>query len=195
MSWITLEQAKTRLGIDCADPSQDSKVQSAIDYAVAMVESYCQRHFEKMTYVDEFYPYTLTPYLGNWPVASLDKVELDDNDLTADVEYNLDKMRGVVRFDQGLNNWTGYYAMKLTYTAGYDPIPDDLMTATLDVVMARFHRENDDPSRGPVKFERIDGSVSVSYGEPAGTDPEAGSVSPYVAVLNRYRSETTQGAW
>lgn len=195
MSWITLDQAKARIGIDCADPSQDAQVQGAIDYAISMVESYCQRNFEKTTYVNEYYPYQLTAYLGNWPVESLDQVMLDDDDKTADAEYDLDKQRGIVRFVQGLNNWTGYYSMQLTYTAGYDPIPDDLMTAALDVVMARFHRADDDPSRGPVKFERIDGSVSVSYGDPAGADPALGDISPYIGVLNRYRSETTQGAW
>lgn len=194
MSWITLEDAKERLGIDCADPSQDDAVQSAIDYAITMVESYCQRKFERKTYIDSFYPYVYTAFLLNWPVESIDKVELDGDEVV-DPTYDLDKMRGIVRFNQGLNNWTNKYEMLITYTGGFDPIPDDLMEAALDVVKARFEQKDDDPSKGPVKFERIDGSVSVSYGDPPATDPTAGAVSPYIGVLNRYRSEQTQGAW
>lgn len=194
MSWITLLEAKERLGIDCADPSQDTAVQSAIDYAVTMVESYCQRNFAQATYVDYFYPYVLTAFVKNWPVASVDKVELDGEE-AVDPVYQLDKMRGIVRFDQGLNNWTSKYEMAITYTGGFATIPEDLKQATLDIVMARFQSKDDDPSRGAVKFERIDGSVSVSYGDPPATDPTEGHVSPHAAVLNRYRSEVTQGAW
>lgn len=194
MSWITLEQAKQRLGIDCTDPSYDDAVQSAIDYSIALVETYCHRNFAEEQQDESYLPVPRVTYLKNWPVASIDDIQLDGV-VQSDVTYTLDPMKGIVYFNSGWTTWDHTSLLTITYTAGYAVIPTDLLEAALDVVMARYNTVDDDPSRGPVKFERIDGSVSVSYGDPAGSDSSTGLLSPHLMVLNTYRSERTQGAW
>lgn len=194
MSWITLEQAKQRLGIDCTDPSRDTEVQAAIDYSIALVENYCERNFLEVAQSEEYYPVPQVVYLKNWPIASVDSFELDGA-VQADVEYKLDPIRGIIYFQSGWSTWDHDSLLKVNYTAGFQVIPTDLLQATLDVVMARFNRADDDPTRGPVKFERIDGSVSVSYGDPLTSDPSVGLLAPHLMILNTYRSERTQGAW
>lgn len=194
MSWITLDQAKERLGIPCTDPSRDAQVQSAIDYSIALVETYCRRQFEQLLYTQEFFPAGLVVYLRNWPLVSIDNIYLDDEE-QLDVEYTIDPIRGVVYFKTGFVTASNPELLRLVYTAGYNPIPENLLNATLDVVMARYNTSDDDPSRGPIKMERMEGSVSVSYGTPGGANPETGALNPHLMVLNTYRSEATQGAW
>lgn len=198
MSWITLDQGKTRLGIDLGDATQDAEVQAAIDYATALVETYCQRNFEQATYIEN---YSLIPYrpvstsipLKNWPVVTIDEIDIDDEIVTP--TYKLDPVRGVLYFTSG--SWYDKVLLKITYTGGYNPVPDDLTNATLDVMAARFYTKDNDPSKGPVKFERIDGSVSVSYGQSVieQGDGSMGILAPFAMILNFYRSERTQGAW
>lgn len=191
MSWITLDEAKTRLGIDCTDPSHDTEIQSAIDYAIAIVEEYCLRQFDRQSYSDTFFMPSQNLFLTNWPVVTVDEIDMD-GEIIADATYKLDTVNGVVYFDSGLSQLDGD-VVKITYTAGYDPIPTVLLNATMDVMTSRYYSVDDDPSQGPVKMERIDGSVTVAYDTPRTTGD--GPLAPYIGVLQRYRSERTQGYW
>lgn len=193
MSWITLEQGKDRMGIDCTDPSRDKQVQSAIDYATALVEKWCERSFQEGQNTDTYFPPEYVVYLSNWPVVTIDDILYDDVSQT-DLTYKLDKSRGVLYFDTGLTTFTGIDELKVAYTGGYNPVPQDLTDAVLDVAWARFQSADDDPSKGHVKFERVDGFVSTSYGDPL-ISAEQGILAPYAQILNRYRSERTQGSW
>jgi len=194
MSWLNLTDAKARLNIDCADPSHDQSVQEAMDYAEAVVEVYCQRNFALMEQTQGFFPMKTTCYLENWPVQSVEEIKFDGVVQTG-LTYKLDPLKGVIYFDTSLTTIEELTFGEVTYTAGFDPIPTDLMNAALDIMAVRYNTKGDDPSKGPVKFERIDGSVSVSYGEPFGFKSDTGTLTPYLTVLNSYRSERTQGAW
>ena len=197
MSWLTVDDLKTRLQLPCDDPSQDSQLQAAVDYAVALVEEYCQRNFAEQQQTEDFFPVEPIVYLKNWPLVTLDEVWIDGVEQT-DSTYHIDPIRGVVHFDVGLNNWADKNLMRLVYTAGYSTIPTVLQNATLDVAAARFYTADDDPSLGPVKQERIEGSVTVSYGSPAGSRDDSGyggRLGAHIGILNQFRSERTQGAW
>lgn len=195
MSWITLEEAKTRLGIDCTDPSQDADVQAAVDYAIAIVEEYCQRNFAEQQQTEAFFKPGNTIYLKNWPVASIDELQVDGEVITP--EYTIDMITGTLYLKAGTFNQYSDDLLSVQYTAGYNPVPLVLKNAALDVVNARYQTADEDPTRGPVKFERIDGSVSVSYGDP-GVSSEGsayGALQSYRMIIDMYRSERTQGVW
>ena len=197
MTWLTVDDLKSRLQIPCDDPSQDVQLQASVDYAIALVEEYCKRNFEEQQQTEDFYPVEFTVYLKNWPLTTVDEVWIDGVEQT-DPTYHIDPIRGVVYFDVGLNNWSDKNQMRLVYTAGYSVIPTVLKNATLDIAAARFYTADDDPSLGSVKQERIEGSVTVSYGTPTGSSEGSGyggTIGAHIGILNQFRSEHTQGAW
>lgn len=195
MSWITLDEAKQRLGIDCTDPSQDTEVQAAVDYAIALIEEYCQRNFEEQQQTEAFFKPGKVLYLKNWPVAQINEITVD-GEVQTDFRYTLDMITGTVYLQTEFNRYS-HDLISFDYTAGYNPVPAALKNAALDLVNARYQTADEDPTRGPVKFERIDGSISVSYGDPgSSTEGSAyGALQSYRMVIDMYRSERTQGAW
>lgn len=197
-SWITLEQGKTRLGIPSGDTSKDAEVQAAIDYATDLVEEYCQREFAQGAYTEQvFKPTEKIIYLNNWPAASVDEIRRDAV-VYAEAVYDLNPIHGEVHFDAGQTNFSDTVLLEIDYTGGYNPVPDVLTNAVLDVMKIRYDTFSEDPSLGPLKFERVDGYVSRSYGDPytsLGNDGMSRTFGPALDIINKFRSERTQGSW
>lgn len=198
MSWITLDEGKTRLGIDLGDATKDAEVQAAIEYATNLVENYCEREFEEASQTYAAYKPGLEIWLRNWPVASIDQVLYDDVDQVPMPAFDLNPLNGLVQFDSGSVNFSDVTVLKVVSTAGYNPVPQVLTDAVLDVMTVRYKTFDEDPSLGPLKFERVDGYVSRSYGDPyAGTDSDGTPrvLVPYKGVIDSFRSYRTQGSW
>ena len=195
MALVTVDQAKLVLGIDAADASQDAALQAQIAQTSAAIHRYVDRVLVMQGYRDQFRyvcnwmgiaePLELRQYpiavdVGGLPVVSI----VQDGTGIDPLYYEADIDRGLIYAldSAGAYGWTGLL-ITVDYTAGYDPIPDDVQAAALDWLTARWHSEGRDPS---LRAEAIPDVLSQTY---AGADPMAASGIPGTArdLLEPYR--------
>ena len=184
LALVTVEQAKATLGIDAADTGQDTALAALIGQVSAAIHRYIDRILVQQGYRDQF------RYVANWmfvgeplqlwqyPVA-LDEdgapvaaIVQDGNPVDAAL-YEADDERGLLySIDaSGAYGWTGLL-ITVDYTAGYDPIPEDVQAAALDWLTARWHSEGRDPS---LRSETVPDLLAQTY---AGADPMVSSGIP-----------------
>lgn len=187
LALVTLDQAKATLGIDMIDTSQDAALQTQINQVSAAIHRYVDRILVRQGYRDQF------RYVCNWmrlgePLALWQyPIALDENGdpiaiivqdgSTVDAAlYEANDERGLLySIDAaGAYGWTGLL-IAVDYTAGYDPIPDDVQAAALDWLTARWHSEGRDPS---LRSETIPDLLAQTY---AGADPMNASGIPGTA--------------
>jgi hypothetical protein len=187
LALVTVEQAKATLGIDAADTSQDTALAALIDHVSAAIHRYIDRILVQQGYRDQF------RYVANWmfvgeplalwqyPVAlnedgaAVAAIVQDGNTVDAAL-YEANDERGLLySIDaSGAYAWTGLL-ITVDYTAGYDPIPDDVQAAALDWLTARWHSEGRDPS---LRSETVPDLLAQTY---AGVDPMAATGIPGTA--------------
>ena len=137
---ITLSRLKLDLAINASDTSSDAQLTNYINAASDQIEGLCNRRFKQ-----ESYTHRLTgkgdSYIifEQFPVTTLTSVNNDDKwifgsgtELVVDTQVSVDKETFLVR--RGLcNPWkTMPMAVKVTYTAGYDAIPEGLQQACVE---------------------------------------------------------------
>ncbi len=159
---ITLAEYKAYEGI--TNPNQDTEISTIIPKVTELVKNYCRRSF--IDYYDDaktdLYAGGDILYLKEFPVTSISSVEYSSDygkTYTTLVEYTdwaLDKlMDGIVpintlnTFPEAVN---GY---RVTYTAGYEVIPEDLKLAVMDLLT--YYMKND----GAVHSPKAPGTNSV----------------------------------
>jgi len=187
LALVTVEQAKATLGIDAADTSQDTALAALIDHVSAAIHRYIDRILVQQGYRDQF------RYVANWmfvgeplqlwqyPVA-LDEdgypvAAVVQDGVTVDATlYESNDERGLLySIDaSGAYGWTGLL-ITVDYTAGYDPIPEDVQAAALDWLTARWHSEGRDPT---LRSETVPDLLAQTY---AGSDPMAATGIPGTA--------------
>lgn len=159
-SLITLAEYKAYAGI--TSPNQDAAIQAIIPKVSALVKSYCKSSF--VDYVDDPKSQVFNGGFGSialdeYPVRSVQSVEYSlDYGLTYTplTEYT----HYVVDGDYVVSVSPGGFAptlrgYKITYTAGYEELPEDLKLATLDLVT--YYIRNDSAVHSP----KVPGSNSV----------------------------------
>lgn len=152
MTW-DLAAARARIGVvDDADTTQDVNLQAALDTALAVAESYCDRAFLKQDDTQEFTaPIPATLLVRRWPLATLASImpldplpEPPPDPVAIPSQWKIDKKRGMI-FIVGMPPWiypsglplppdfpwtvTGRVGFVLAYNGGYDPLPADLEAA------------------------------------------------------------------
>lgn len=134
----TVEDVKESLGIVSSDTTKDNLIKRKINQATLAIENYTGRHFKETTYTNEEYPATHTNQLvlAQRPITSLTSLQVRDAGLNEnswnDVETSLyfagtDKTAGVI--DTLFNARGRSNSYRVTYTAGYATIPEDLAEA------------------------------------------------------------------
>lgn len=86
-----------------------------------------------------------TLWLGARPVVSVATVTVSGTVLTVNTDYTVDLERGRLGLVStgALGSWpVGFQAIEVTFTAGYDPTPADLIPLTASVVQAMLDRPN-----------------------------------------------------
>lgn len=187
LALVTVEQAKATLGIGAADTSQDAALQALIGQVSAAIHRYIDRILVQQGYRDQF------RYVANWmcvgeplrlwqyPIA-LDEdgaavATIVQDGVAVDVAlYEANDERGLLySIDaSGAYGWTGLL-ITVDYTAGYDPVPEDVQAAALDWLTSRWHSEGRDPS---LRSETVPDLLGQTY---AGVDPMASSGVPGTA--------------
>ncbi len=135
MALFTLTELKTFLGI--SGTTEDAQLTPMVAAVNAWVLKYLDRGIEKTTYTGELYDGTGTAslILRNYPVSAVTKVLIENEELKA-VDYDDRVESGTDGYwikdaDTGIlfrsSCWPrGRGLIKVSYTAGYDEIPDDL---------------------------------------------------------------------
>jgi hypothetical protein len=186
-----LNALKEYLGIEPDDTSQDAELLRALNLAGSVCETYLDRVIAKREVGEHFQSYFGRVTLHHTPV-----------DHTADVTVTLDgvEMSGFEVYEerwklphltrQGMQmdmplDWRKYDRVTVTYTAGYDPIPDDLAQALVYVAADLFASQGTGTlpggggSSGAVKSMSIHDVGSITYDVGNTNTGGGGSISSF----------------
>lgn len=160
-----LADVKESLGI--TDTSKDNLIIRKINQATKAIESYCGRRFAATVYTNIEYDATNTDQLilRQRPVVSFTSLETRDSGLnydsweTIDSElYFVDENASVIDLTfNARGKWNRY---RVTYTAGYTTIPDDLAEACAS--LACYYVQNSDGSDVGV-LQKKEGQRELRY--------------------------------
>lgn len=164
---VTLSEYKTYVGI--VSPTQDDAISTIITKVSQLVKNVCRRTF--VDWVDEskseIYSGGDSFTLQEFPVLAVSSVEYSSDyganytTLTEYTDWVLDRQNEQIKpissngvFDYAIN---GY---RVTYTAGYESIPEDLKLAVLDLVTYYLKNDsaihsNKSPGTNSVQIEYI----------------------------------------
>lgn len=169
-----LASVKETLGIASGNTAKDNLIRRKINQATRVIEAFCalpeDHHFKQATYTNEEYTGTgSNQFVFNMrpvtSVTSFQRATSGDSDASwDDVESelyftdNLDAGVMPLNFSEG----SRYNSFRVTYVAGYDPIPADLAEAC--VTLAAYLVDNATTGSG-VKSKQ-EGSRKIEYFEP-----------------------------
>lgn len=161
---FTLAEYKAYVGISSIN--QDTEIKAIIPIASQMVKTYCRRTF--VDYVNDAKTEVFGGggeriFLSEFPVLAVSSVEQSVDygstytTLVEFTDYAVDhEDDGIVPINTVDNLWprliNGY---KVTYTGGYEDVPDDLKVAAMD--LATYYLKND----MAVKAQRAAGANTV----------------------------------
>lgn len=139
-----LNDVKESLGISSSITTYNNLLIRKINQATRAIESYCGRRFIATQYTDVEYTATITDQivLRQRPIIEFTSLGIRDSSLNVDdwetIEsgvYFIDKNAGVLNLNFNANGRWGRY--RVTYSAGYYTIPEDLAEAC--VSLAAFY--------------------------------------------------------
>lgn len=145
----TVSDVKESLGIASSVTTYDNLITRKINQATLAIENYCGRRFALTTYTDEVYNASGTDQLvlKQRPITALTAygsrdTPLNDEDwdeIDTDL-YFYDSGAGLVNglFNSG-HGWSRY---RVTYSAGYATIPEDLAEACATLACFYFNNSN-----------------------------------------------------
>jgi hypothetical protein len=145
---VTLAEYKAYAGI--ASTNQDAEINSIIPKASELVKSICRR-----TFVDYVNNSKEEVYAGGWnklylkeyPILSITSVEASVDygatytELVEFTDYAVDQEDGTIVCIYALEFPKYVNGYKVTYTAGYETLPEDLKLAVLDLIT--YYLKND----------------------------------------------------
>lgn len=147
----TKADVKESLGIPSSDTTYDNLITRKINQATRAIESYCGRRFASTAYTNEVYTGTSIDelILRQRPVISLTSLDIRDSGLNYDNWETIDSQLYFTDANAGLlklnfsarGKWDRY---RVTYTAGYATIPEDLAEACAS--LACYYVNNADGS-------------------------------------------------
>ena len=122
--------------------TKTSLITNLINRATDLIESYCDRRFISTAYTNEVYDGmgAHTIVLKQFPVTAISSLqyrnayfpEFTSNWTTIDSSYYDYKSSGIVYYTMKFSNSVLHY--RISYTAGYTTIPNDLAQACIELV-------------------------------------------------------------
>lgn len=143
---VTLEEVKSFLGI--SDDQYDAFITFQINLISESIELFCRRKFEITDYAQTFYrnDYARFNNLGgditlyNYPVNSIDSVEIDDIEVDPS-EYRFTKNGYLTRGDG--RHWAALAddKIKVFYNAGFSEIPYNIKNTIFSIVGENLNKK------------------------------------------------------
>ncbi len=201
--WITLAAAHTLLGT--TTPADDVAVQGYIDAIAAMLLNYLGRSLPHCEHRDvNFRPTGSFINTRHWPILAITSITSEGSTI-AETEFDIDEDLGMFYYNaEGISfNGAQPKDITITYEAGYDPIPAELLTI-FNTLLTDLNDAGGTAvtSTGEIKkvslvgvaaVEFDTGTSSVAY---SGVDRQSGvpeALKPFTGTLDRYRSDSTMG--
>lgn len=154
MSFTTVSDVKLFLNKETLTPFETAQVERLIPHVDGIITNYCGWNLQAEDYVNQYNgDGTNILDLKVYPLNTLTKVLLDDEDITTDVAYNAKD--GVLTYDNTFTSGTNN--VEVTFNAGFVTIPQDLQYAADYLVVVNFNRitqENIGISKG--KFNNVE---------------------------------------
>jgi len=166
---IDLEDAKTAIGIDLGDRTQDNKLHQLINGASWAANSITKRKLKSRTLTEHYSgDGTNELFTNQYPITTLTSVHddlaraygsdtlVDSDDLAImpnDLAYKIVYDGGA--FSKGIKN------LKVVYIAGYITIPWDLAQAVIEIVMFGWN-QRDKGYLGVISQQLADGSIQLA---------------------------------
>lgn len=141
----TRDNVKTYLGL--SGTTHDDVIDALISAASEAVENFCGRKFDVTAYTEYHHGggassvvlqrRPVTEVSGLWDDLARD---FDDESLVDSDDYVLDSESGIIHLLWGAAFSDGVRNVKVSYSAGYSSVPDDVAHACVMLVAAWFHR-------------------------------------------------------
>lgn len=162
----TVADVKESLGLDSGDSSKNNLIIRKINQATLMIQNYTGRMFKLTTYTDEEYNSTGTdqlmlrqrPVVGSVTLSSRDTSfnEADWDTVDTNLQF-VNEEAGIIDLTfRTYGKWDRY---KVTYSAGYDTIPEDIAEAA--ATLAAFLVENG--TSGTNVRSKTEGQRKIEY--------------------------------
>lgn len=190
-SLISLDDAKNLLDIPLTDTSQDVAIQGAIDGISTGICNYCDRFFVVQTYRDQLrnpcFGYGDPLRTRQFPIVTddtgeakltvtVDGVVLDPSSYDLDIDFG--------RVYLITSGWAGA-SVVVDYSAGFDPIPPDVVSAASIWLVGDWMARNRDPA---IKSEAIFDVMTVVYNDQSSANTmDAGPPDQSCNLLLPYR--------
>ena len=186
MPQATRDKIKRMLGINSSVTTYDDTIDDLLDVADQIVlDDLGLLTFGITTYNENYsFDYDVSELgLTYAPVASVVALTMSQNILVQNTEYFVNKELGYIElkdktFDLGIN------VVSIEYTAGFDPLPSDVVYATNLIAVSLFNQQS---HAGFKKEKAGDYSYEMETG--------SGSYIPAMAsrILNKYRRLYARG--
>lgn len=180
----TIEQLLTRM---TTTPDED-RAAAVLDDASAAVRSYCGQDFDEATTTDRLRFRRGRLRLPQRPVLSVDTIVDVAGAAVAATWDGLDQLAVITPtlgdFETNITattTWTG--VVDVTYSHGYDPIPDDIVAVVCNIAARSLGVP---PEAAPLSGESIT-NYSYTIG-PVGAAGTVGLFADERALLDRYRT-------
>tara|TARA_R110000822_G_scaffold40834_8_gene110771 strand:- start:1563 stop:2165 length:603 start_codon:yes stop_codon:yes gene_type:complete len=175
---ISLAGYKTRAGISSS--SEDSKLEAIIDSVSQLVKTYCGVSFvdfysqPKTEYISNMYSTHLIP-LTESPVRNIQSVKERSSPtheykvLSENSDYVLDSTTdSLFRVEgTGYASWaSGPNSVQVTYTAGYEALPKDLVLAVVDLIA--YYHKNEQKARQTIAGATLQNNSTTSRSDHIG---------------------------
>ena len=190
-----LNDAKTRKGILPADATKDAILQVALDTALALAETYCNRRFMYASETATFhYPYSQSLQLNRYPLEQVVGIVPVGQVAIGGDQYQVILGAGQIKS----LGWLSAKQIDVTYAGGYKVLPADLELALwmiFDQVWATLPGGGAGTSAAGQGIESITipdvGTIRFGSGGASGAAGGASGVLPLssTTILNLYRLE------
>jgi len=98
--------------------------------------------------------------LPSYPVNSIQMVLVNDNELQAN-EYSIKKQTGILRLKEYVPD--GWDAIHFKGNIGYDPVPEDLQQAVIEIVSVNIRRFATSGGTVGIKSFSANGAITTQY--------------------------------
>lgn len=144
---VSLDDVREQLQFRSNDTAQDVWLAKVITRASQQAERYCNRIFSQQDYQDTFGAVRSdagTPLmLGQAPVDVTD-VNIDGTDLSTS-DWIADAMPGLLYRTTDPRSWVSSSSIVVAYTAGFEPVPDDVQQAVIQLCVMAYRGRQRDP--------------------------------------------------
>lgn len=168
-SIINIDLIKSMTNMPTENTTKDNLYSIAIKAGIKASENYCRRNFNQQEYVGKGFVMGDDIQLSSLPVIEVKEVKIDDDIIT---DYKVIKSLGIIKLEEEFED-----DFEVTYTGGYEELPDDLFQAICLTIINLF-----------TKYQKIaDGANSVVTSD--GTINYNMEAIPQEAkqILNRYK--------